>query len=343
MIYTLKVVEIRRETVDTVTLCFKQPSLRKIKYKSGQYLSLIFRINNRRYVRPYSLSSCPETDQFLEVTVKRVENGIISNHIIDQVKQNDSIEVMPPMGNFIFDPESTFDTVYLWGVGSGITPLISIAKHILTTKPLVKVHLIYGNKTVETTIFADKIKALELHYNERFFSVYFYTRLEIESNKLNLVKGRIDKSKVEDIINKSNNLSNSCHFICGPRGLKELIKSTLLFKGLDNENIFYEDFESVKDPKDFVDVKTEKVCLNFKNEDYIIEVTKGKSVLEAALDSNIELPYSCQTGSCNSCVGNLIHGKAKMLGVIDDRRDLTVNEYLLCCTYPLNEHVKIII
>src|SRR6476659_10406846 len=116
--YTLKVIAIKKETEDTLTLCFRQPMLKKIKYQAGQYLTLIFRINGRRYIRPYSFSSAPEIDSNLEVTVKRVAGGIISNHIHDQVKVDDIIEVMPPMGDFIL-PDKKYNAVFLWGAGSG--------------------------------------------------------------------------------------------------------------------------------------------------------------------------------------------------------------------------------
>ena len=111
--YTLRIAEVKRETEDTVTLCFKQPGLKKIKYIAGQYLTLIFRINGRRYIRPYSFSSCPGVDSYLEVTVKRVQNGLVSNHINDMVNVGDSIEVMPPMGDFIFEANDDLtDTCY---------------------------------------------------------------------------------------------------------------------------------------------------------------------------------------------------------------------------------------
>src|SRR3954464_7515541 len=96
--YTLKVIELRTETTDTITVVFKQPGLKKINYVAGQYLTLIFRINGRRYIRPYSFSSAPGVDSTLNVTIKRVPGGIISNHILDKVSVGDLIETIQPMG-----------------------------------------------------------------------------------------------------------------------------------------------------------------------------------------------------------------------------------------------------
>src|ERR1700676_3508127 len=99
--YTLRVIDIRRETQDCLTVIFKQPGLKRIKYFAGQYLSLIFRINGRRYIRPYSFSSAPGVEATLNITIKRVPGGIVSNHILDKLKVDDIIEVMEPMGDFI--------------------------------------------------------------------------------------------------------------------------------------------------------------------------------------------------------------------------------------------------
>ncbi|NTE05553.1 ferredoxin--NADP reductase [Agrobacterium tumefaciens] len=341
MNYTLKVAEIRRETEDTVTLCFKQPGLKKIKYLAGQYLTLIFRINGRRYIRPYSFSSCPGVDSYLEVTVKRVENGLVSNHINDMVKVGDSIEVMPPMGDFIFEPNDNLTDVYFWGVGSGITPLISIIKHILSSTENINVHLNYGNRNHETTIFKDQIEALKTWYAERLTTWHFHTKLVIDEENPYLIQGRIDQEKVLSILNGQLATENCAHYICGPAGLKESVKNAIQNKYRMLTNVFSEDFELIKDPKDFENVHTQKILLTFEGTVHALEVAKGKSILEAALNADLELPYSCQTGNCSTCKGKLVAGNAKMIGLSKQRADLEQNEFLLCCTHPLTDNVHI--
>lgn len=116
--YTLKVHDIKKETKDTITICFKQPGLKKIKYHAGQYLTLSTRINGRKYTRPYSFSSAPSVDSFLETTIKRVPNGIFSNHIHDTLQVGDIVEVMEPMGDFVYTHDEFFNSIYFWGVGS---------------------------------------------------------------------------------------------------------------------------------------------------------------------------------------------------------------------------------
>ncbi len=124
--YSLTIVDIKRETLDTCTLCFKQPGLRKIKYKAGQFITLFLKLNGRNYARAYSFSSAPSCNTLLEVTVKKVPSGIVSNYINTELNIGDVVEVSEPKGTFIVQNLDFSGTVYLWGVGSGITPLFSI-------------------------------------------------------------------------------------------------------------------------------------------------------------------------------------------------------------------------
>ncbi|WP_316786213.1 ferredoxin--NADP reductase [Pedobacter frigiditerrae] len=336
--YTLKVIDIKKETEDTLTLCFKQPALRKVKYLAGQYLTLIFRINGRRYIRPYSFSSAPAVDRTLDVTIKRVPNGTVSNHIHDTVNVGDSLEAMPPMGDFVC--ETSYDQIFLWGVGSGITPLISIAKQVLATYNHTIVHLIYGNRNHDSTIFLDKIDQLQLQFTKRFVVRHFHTKLEINPNIQGLIEGRIDREKALNILENTEALT-SAHYICGPSGLKSSVKEALTIKCIPENHIFSEDFELVRDPKDFETIQTQNIKLRFAEQEYTLEIIKGKSILESALDAGIELPYSCQTGNCSTCRGKLISGAAKMIGLTKVREDLLADEYLTCCAHPLSHDVYI--
>ncbi|MDQ8004336.1 MAG: ferredoxin--NADP reductase [Pedobacter sp.] len=338
--YTLKVVEIRRETADTVTLCFKQPALKKVKYKAGQYLTLIFRINGRRYIRPYSFSSAPMVDSTLDVTIKRVPNGIVSNHINDVVKVGDSIEVMSPMGDFVIPEDNSCQAIFLWGAGSGITPLFSIAKKILHENPMIKVNLVYGNRRRDTVIFSSAINELRNNHSEQLSVWHFHTEAVIDEALPHVVQGRIDAEEVLNSIMELD-IRQGLHFICGPIGLKTSVKKSLEKRNVSLDSIFSEDFELIKDPADFKGIHTETIQLNFKGERHSLEIIKGKSILEAGLDANIELPYSCQTGNCSSCKGRVISGQVRMIGLTKQRQDLLNDEYLLCCSYPMTENVII--
>lgn len=337
--YTLKVQEIRKETDDTVTLCFKQPGLKKIKYLAGQYLTLQFRINGRRYIRPYSFSSTPIIDTTLDVTVKRVKDGIVSNYINDHIKVNDVIEVQEPLGDFIFESNKELKSVILWGVGSGITPLFSIIKELLSAQPLINVYLVYGNKSNSGIIFRDQLEKLKETNLGRFKIYNFYSKEEFFHEDQYNYWGRINVDFIENLLKDIQNPTK--HFICGPLGLKNIVKEKLLDLGHHEEAIISEDFELIKNPEDFKDIIDQNIILNFQGKNNEIKISKGNSILEEALELDIELPYSCQTGNCSICKATLKSGEMKMIGLNKPRTDLNDNEFLLCCSYPLTNNICI--
>ena len=146
--HTLTVASLTPETDQAVTVAFKlsvdQQSA--FSYLAGQYLTLKFVINGKEERRAYSMCSAPQDDT-LAVTVKRVKGGIVSNHIADVLKAGDTVEVMPPQGRFLVEPNGAArKDYYLFGAGSGITPLMSILRTVLEEEPKSKVHLLYGNR-----------------------------------------------------------------------------------------------------------------------------------------------------------------------------------------------------
>lgn len=339
--YTLTIQEIRKETEDTITICFKQPGLRKIKYQAGQYITLMLRINGRKYARPYSFSSAPSVDTTLEVTIKRVPNGIVSNYINSELKGGDVVEVLEPMGDFVYESNNPLHPIFLWGVGSGITPLFSIIKEVIHNQPDTPIYLVYGNKNQESTIFKNQLSLLEQEYPTVFSMINFYSQINnvIESNTIH--KGRISSDFVTNLVIQHKNLKESVHYICGPKGLKHTIQSSLMNLQVPLSSIFVEEFELVIDPKELEDVEDSKVTVFFQGEQSDFFVPKGKSILDVALDNNIEIPYSCQTGNCSSCKAKLKEGQLKMIGLTKEREDLAQDEFLLCCSYPLTNSINV--
>lgn len=339
--YSLNIVDIKKETSETCTICFKLPGLRKIKYKSGQYITLFFNINGRKYARAYSLSSSPSINSYLEVTVKRIPRGIVSNYINNELKIGDIVEVSEPMGNFVIDNSNLSGTIYLWAAGSGITPLYSIINELLNTQSGKSIYLVYGNKNTESTIFYNQLKFLNERYPSIFKMTNFFSQVDDDIESCIIKKGRINSDFVTTLISQDNNYKDSIHYICGPIGLKNVIKSKLLEFEIPSSSILIEEFELVIDPKEFHLIENSNVIFFFKGKEFNVFVPKGKNILEVALDHDIELPYSCQTGSCNTCKARVCQGQLKMLGLENQREDLAVNEFLLCCSYPLTGQVTL--
>lgn len=338
MAYTLKITEIRKESQDTITLVLKKPALKKINYMAGQYVTLVFRINGRRYMRPYSFSSSPNVDLSLEVTIKRVSNGIVSNYIHDCLKVGDSVEMLAPMGDFVLKGAS--DCVVLWGVGSGITPLFSIIKEILYNTDS-NVILVYGNKYLDDCIFRDKLLEMQINFHDRVKIKHFISRGKNSHSNYEIEFGRLTTKHAENILNGIPEAWECSHYICGPIDFKATIMYVLRNVGVKSSAIFFEDFEMVVSKEDLIGVVPSEVQLDFANNFFKFDVEFGKSVLDSALDANVELPYSCQTGNCITCKATLIEGELKSLQPKEHKEYLADREYLLCCSYPLSKNLII--
>ena len=144
--YNLAIKRIVKETKDAITIHFKMPLFKKVKYKSGQFLTLIIPIENTTYRRAYSICTTPSVDKTVAITVKRVEGGMVSNYLNDNAKEGQKIEVMEAMGAFILKENNSQErNMVLIGSGSGITPLMSMIKNVLHNEKSSRVTLIYGN------------------------------------------------------------------------------------------------------------------------------------------------------------------------------------------------------
>jgi ring-1,2-phenylacetyl-CoA epoxidase subunit PaaE len=332
--YTLKIVAIVKETEDTKTVCFKQPALKKIRYTPGQYITLIVNINGRKYKRPYSISSAQDIDATLNVTIKRLPNGVVSNHLVDVVKEGDMLEVIEPMGSFIYNAAADGGKeIFLWGAGSGVTPLMSIIKTALINN-LNKINFFYCNKSKDQTIFYDQLIKLTLEYPDRLVLNLFCTNEEVVSH----IPGRINLQHVVNALSATDK-TKTLHYICGPVGLKDTVKAALISMELKAEQIFSEDFENIIDESELKDVQTQFVKLVSNKQSTTIEVVRGRSILEAGLDSQLDLPYSCQTGSCTLCKAKLISGVVKKISHEKMDQVIADDEQLLCCCYPLTNNV----
>ena len=321
----------------------RQPALKKVKYLAGQYSTVIQNIEGRLHKRPYSFSSSPSTSKFLSITVKKIANGVFSNHMHSALKVGDLLEIYEPTGTFVADAGCNADQLVLWGVGSGITPLYAIICETLANSPQTKVYLIYGSKNRNNTIFLRELIALQAQYPEHFMPYFFYSNAGYNDEFFeNEFKDRIDFEKIKFIFSKIKD-KKILHYICGPLDLKEAVEKELLYNGFNQKDIFTESFQKNYKNEDFIDINDNNIVIIINGKKNIVFVPKGQSILEAALDNNLDMPYSCQVGNCSSCVANCVEGSIKMVGLNYKRDDLLDNQYLLCCSFPKTNDVTIII
>jgi ring-1,2-phenylacetyl-CoA epoxidase subunit PaaE len=354
--YTLRVVNVTRETSDAVTIYLEHPEKQTIPYKPGQFLTLIIPFEGKKVRRSYSLSSTPNESPRLSVTVKRVSGGLVSNYLVDNVKVGQEIEVMEPIGNFCLTCNlNETRHIVLLGAGSGITPLMSILKTVLHEEPNSKVTLLYGNRDEDSVIFKNELDKLVSTHKERFHAEYIYSQPKHACDN----RGRMNQSIIIKILERLDlrRLENGLYFMCGPEGMMDEARKALHVLHVPADRIFRESFVSnklieqqqqedhhgdVSSSDDDGEITTQTVTIIYEGAEYSVEVEPDQTILEAALDQDVDLPYSCQAGLCTACRGKCLSGKVHL----DEREGLSDAEleegYVLNCVgHPLTSDVVI--
>lgn len=349
--YDLTVKEIIQETPDTISIVFEQPSQNPVQYKSGQFLTLIAPVNGKEVRRAYSLCSSPFVDKDLAVTVKRVDGGLLSNDLADNLKAGQKIRVMEPMGQFTteYSRERKRHLVMFAG-GSGITPMMSIIKSILTQEPESIVSLIYCNRDIDSIIFRDALDQMQTRDEGRLHVIHVLDNAPMNWQGYS---GLLNHEMLTKLFERVPDwgMTNTTYLMCGPEGMMKNVESLLAMRHIPKDKIFKESFvQGILDKdqkKEEVVVgaeesKTREVTIRYDGQEYKVMVPPDKGILESALDQGIDLPYSCQSGLCTACRGKALSGKVKL----DEEEGLSQSErdegYVLTCVgHPLTDDVVI--
>ncbi|WP_299551279.1 ferredoxin--NADP reductase [Seonamhaeicola sp.] len=338
----LLVKDIIKETDDAVSVCFKNGNFfKKLKYKPGQFLTIHVPVENKVHKRAYSFSSNPYTDKDLKITIKRVEKGLVSNYVHDHLNIGDTLKVDAPAGTFCINPDGKSKNQYvLFAGGSGITPMFSIVKSVLTEEKDSKVLLIYANQNTESIIFHDEIKALEEKYPENFSVEHIISVCNGCHNNYHV--GLATHELIDKIFLKHDlTYDDHVYMICGPFGYMEKIKEVLKDNGITRNKIKLEVFKAPEVKVTGKDLLSD-VTLKFEGEAHALKVRGDRSILQQAMSDNIVIPYSCRAGMCATCKATCVEGEVKMTdGHLLPDSDVENGTILTCITYPVSEKVVI--
>ena len=323
--HKLKVVNIIKETADCISIAFEVPQKLKDDYKfiQGQYITLKLHVNGEELRRCYSICTSPVADDELRVAAKKVEKGRGSTWLNESLKVGDVIDVLTPMGNFYTElkPSNKKNYVLLAG-GSGITPMMSILKTILHVEPESNIIMFYGNKDKASIIFKEQLDQIAEKNSDRFKIYHILDHQNDAENEL--LTGIMSPDKTKTLLEKFVDLDQiNEYFICGPPGMKDSVLTTLQGLNIDKSNINIELFtvDTVEDTE-ALDKKEKTKKVEFKGkceatiiidgDETVVEVKAGDVILQAALDADLDAPFSCRGGMCCTCRAKLIEGEVKM-------------------------------
>ena len=336
--HDLKIVEIHNETADSVRIDLSVPSnlSSEFKYKAGQYINIESSIDGEKVRRSYSLCSAPDDSNIISIGVKEVAGGRMSPWLTRELKAGDTLSVTAPEGRFTpIDRPEAIQYIFFAG-GSGVTPILSMAKWILANRANDRILMFYGNKTPATEMFSRELSALKKAYSERFNLNKLYSRSEDENEQ----KGRIDAPQAQSLLRQFADLSVDPEFyICGPTGMMEAVAATLKNLRVEEERVHAEWFSAPDGIDEGEAVETMDGTVEYEiildDEKHSFTADANKSILDAGLDAGLDMPYSCRGGVCSSCIGQIKSGNVDMkLNYVLTDEEVEDGLSLCCQSFP---------
>lgn len=340
--HSLRIADIRHETEDTVSIAFDVPETLQADYAfhAGQYLTLKAQIDGEEVRRSYSLCSAPHENEW-RVAIKQVEGGKFSTYANATLAVGQDIEVMTPTGYFSVTPDNNNDQTYvLFAAGSGITPILSIAKTLLKEESNSSIHLFFGNKGFGSIIFREEIEALKNSYMDRFRVVHILSRENLGNE---IQKGRITAEKCDSLFTaflKNEQIKGI--YTCGPEEMILGVKESMTRNGVSEKLIHFELFGTNISKKSKTETSTLEIDSNvtviLDGDSIDISLISGESILDAAQKAGADLPFACKGGVCCTCKAKIIKGTARMdVNYALEKDEVEAGYILTCQAHPTSE------
>ena len=315
--HQLTVCAVRPQTANAKAIRLALPDDLKdeFTFKPGQYLTVRATLNGEEVRRSYSICCTP--DEGLEIGIKHQPEGLFSTYA-QSLKAGDRIDVMAPKGRFVADTGGTRDYLLI-AAGSGITPVLSIVKSVLRDEPESTVTLVYANRNFDSVMFRDDLDALKDTWLTRLNLLHV---LSEEGQDADILSGRIDATKVTDMKTRGLIDPASCDavYLCGPAPMTKALRTALTDMGVPLDKIRFEIFTPTPYGQKSGDYAPAKPKVSGSEVEIILDGARKKlrvdpsqeTVLGAARDAGVDIPYSCAGGMCCTCRCKVVEGKASM-------------------------------
>ncbi|MGB3555527.1 MAG: 2Fe-2S iron-sulfur cluster-binding protein [Jannaschia sp.] len=341
--HPLTVTEVVRTTRDAVIVTFDDAP--GFDHVQGQYLTFRRDFDGTEIRRSYSICSAPGDP--LQVGIKRVEGGAFSTWANADLAPGDVLDAMSPAGRFHIplDPEAARHYL-LVAAGSGITPILSIARTVLDREPGARVTLLYANRAVNAIMFQTELDDLKSRHLTRLAIVHI---LKQDAQDIPLFTGRIDAAKLDDLFARWVQVETVDEaFVCGPEGLMETVRTSLQDHGLPRDRIHVELFASAQTGrlpqsarKDSATKPTE-ATIRIDGGAHVITMDRDQSLLDAARENAIDAPFACRAGVCSTCMCRVVEGEVEMVQnhALEDH-EVERGYVLACQSYPLTDRIVV--
>lgn len=345
----LKVTDLRKTIRDAVVVTLEPLDGAGLNFVPGQYLTFRKEFGGTEVRRNYSICT-GRGERRIQIGVKRVDGGAFSTWANTALKPGDVLEAMHPRGSFHTEISPEHRRTFLgFAGGSGITPVLSILKTILAEEPKSRFTLVYANRTPDTIMFRDELADLKDLYLDRLNLVHI---LDSGTRESGLFSGVIDRNKCDALFRDWVDIrSADIAFICGPQPMMLTISESLQRFGMARDRMKMELFRSDQPgrlkrgqvPKQSrLAGGTIEASITVDGASRKIRMAKGQTLLAAALENALEVPYACQAGICSTCRCRILDGTVEMIANHAlDQSEIDRGHVLACQSLPVTERIAV--
>ncbi len=314
----LKIARIFDETHDVRTFRLVSPDGGALPFQhvAGQYLNLQLMIDGKRVNRSYTIASSPTRSAYCEISVKKAANGYGSKHLHETWKEGDLIKVSAPAGKFVFAGHESERVVLLAG-GIGITPMMSVVRSLTDRGWKGDIYLVFSIRFVRDVVFREELAYL----TSRFPNLHVTITISGDPDTAwDGPRGNITRELLESLIPS---FQRGPVLVCGPDPMMTAMRTLLVGMGIPDADVDQEAFISppvveasatggespAHDEPALADGEVAKIAFQKSGTE---TETAELTVLEAAEEAGIAIPFECRSGICGQCKTKLISGKVRM-------------------------------
>ena len=308
----VRVRSVTRETADAVSLTFEDPTGAPMSFRPGQFFTLLVRVEGEALRRAYSASSSALEPATATVTIKRVAGGKVSNHLVETMHEGASLEILGPSGSFGPAPATGPRRLVLLAGGSGITPMMSIARTLLAGEPDTALVLLYGNRAPRDIVFADALSGLAAAHPGRLVLRHVLSEPPPGwTGGTGLLDAATTARELAPLL-PADGLTTD-FFVCGPEPMMAAARTALAELGVPPAHIHEERFSSPHLRTGTGEVhEAHDVTVRGRGGEIVARVEPEKTLLEAGLEAGAPMPFSCAMGGCGACKVKVVSGELEM-------------------------------
>jgi len=351
----VKCIKVIQETPDVKTFQFQALDPCLFHFKPGQFISLLLEIDGVKHNRSYTISSSPSRPHILEITVKKEDGGAVSPWLHAKIIAGSRLELRGPAGRFN-NLDVSSESVLLISAGSGVTPMISMARFWSDTDPNKDIKFLNWVRSTEDIIFRRELGLLE-HKTNNFQLEVVCTQPGLSQNWLGR-RGRVNHTVLYDMVPDINSRTVFC---CGPEGFMQQVKSCLKKLNFNMENYHDESFDpggkkkaKLANQKQADQVKTSQeptpkptrvytptYRVRLSKSNLLLDITPDEILLEMLEAANVDISSACRGGNCGACVVQKLSGETTTKvehGLSDEDRALGK---ILTCTTSVHSDLEL--